>query len=155
MVLVRVATLVVLMMGALNGCGTSPQELRTADQAAVFITDVARGGHPSDWRPAFADSSAAAEAWAEQSTIHDLGVTLRENGARWACTAAQGVRRTRKLEGIYRKLDPGDEAAVAYAAQQTGASREDVRALIDETLKLSDTTLIKTISSLCRTAKQL
>jgi hypothetical protein len=119
----------------LAGCSRS-HELRTADQARRFVVEVARGGKPSEWRLAPAASAAARRAWAQRSTIHDLGARLRHARTAWPCEVVGAAAQI----GAPR-LTPSDRVAVSDLARRRGATPAQLRPMLVDVQALGNSNL--------------
>jgi hypothetical protein len=76
-----------LLATVLGACSQS-RELRTQGQASGFVVQVAGGESPGSWSLASGPTPEAAQAWADRSTIADLGHRLRAEGSAWTCEFA-------------------------------------------------------------------
>jgi hypothetical protein len=139
----------------LVGCGGSPQELRSAEEASTFVGRIARGGKAGDWELADGAGHDAIRAWAHQTTIHNIGVKLHDDGPEWACETAERVEQAHKLiHGIGLDLAIEDRNTIVTSAENNGADEAQVNSLVEEALKLTDSELVKATAAVCGAAKQ-
>ena len=134
------ATTVVIFVGCSNS-----NELSSREDAARFISAVARGDNSTHWRLAAHASSQAMRAWAERSTIQDLGLRLRHIKAVWACEFAEGSAVLHR----FGRFTAGDRLAVTLIARGKGATSVEISPLLRDVLELAGSDLAQLTSAAC------
>lgn len=134
-----------------GGCGQ--ETLATNEEASHFISVVAHGSDPSDWKLADDASVVAVSAWENQSEIERLGQRLREEAPEWVCDTAERVEKASQI--IYGLgLDQRERAEIISDANVQLYEVGEVESLIDELTNLGTFEATKTVDSVCGALKQ-
>jgi hypothetical protein len=129
---------------ALAGCSQS-RELQTQGQTAGFVVQVAGGESPTSWKLASTPSTEAAQAWANRSTIADLGRRLRSEGSTWACEF------THKSVGVgsLGDFDEEDSGIVSRQAAAMGVGHQKIAQTLHDIVALHFRELVLVATSIC------
>jgi hypothetical protein len=155
-------TLCVSVAIAIPGC--NEQELKTAAQAESYISKLAKGEDVSKWKFAGQDAAdpLAFAAWRHKQAIADLGQRLREHlDAEWACDTVGYVEKYGEASPI-ESLAPSQSLPtdartyiIDQERQKYQADESQVAELIDLSIRISKSELVKTVDSICTAAEQL
>jgi hypothetical protein len=136
------------IVALLAGCSSSSDsgELRSTDQAKIFVVALAHGGTTTGWHLAGGASTDARRVWAERSAIQDLGQSLRREGKAWACQFAED---SAQLDAFGGKFNANDRRAVVKNAVGLGAGRAEINAMLSDVYKLANTDLVEATTAIC------
>lgn len=141
--------LLIAFTPTLGGCSQG-RELRTTGQAGGFVVEVAGGESPDAWRLTSKPTAEAAQAWADRTTISDLGRRLRREGSTWTCEFAH------KSVGLgsIGYFDENDSSIQSREGASLGVKQELVSATLHDIVALRFRELVLVTTNICGPTKQ-
>jgi hypothetical protein len=141
--------LLIFFTPALGGCSEG-RELRTSGQAGGFVVEVAGGESPDAWKLASSPTTEAAQAWADRTTVSDLGRRLRKEGSLWACEFAHksiGL-------GSIGYFDENDSSIETKEGASLGIKPNLVAATLHDIVALRFRELVLVTTNICGPTRQ-